>query len=176
MPQATSVENRSLYTRCGIEASGDAVRPSKAWLKPIGSSDWRLDPNWVEVAPRELQWVDFPDQGKPTVAVDDFLVYYATGYGRIFGIVKMFTPPSLKPEGGRWPWEARIRVGLIVKNLERCPELASASVAGRDLRNSIAMGAGHVQLREAEWEAAVGSLRAAYRSGEGDLKDDWYLP
>jgi hypothetical protein len=96
------------------------MRPPAQWLKPIGTSDWLLDPNWVEVAPRELTYIDFADQGKPSVLVDDYLVYYATGYGRL-GIVKMFTPPALKAERGRWPWEAQVRPGLIITDIERGP-------------------------------------------------------
>jgi hypothetical protein len=111
------------------------MRAPAPWLKPIGSSDWLLDPNWMEVEPRELEWVDFADQGRPSVAVDDYLLYYATGYGRLFGIVKMFTPPALKPDAGRWPWEAQVRAGLIIHDIDRGPPLAVASVAGRRLEN-----------------------------------------
>jgi hypothetical protein len=152
------------------------MRASTRWLKPIGSADHRLLPNWITAAPRELEWVDFADQGQPSVAVDDHLAYYATGYGCLFGIVKVFTKPELKPDGGRWPWEARVRPGLIIADLDRCPALSVASVGGRKLQNSIAMGAGHVRLKEPEWEAAIAALRAACAPDSGDFLDEYYLP
>jgi hypothetical protein len=152
------------------------MRPSERWLKPIGSSDHRLDPNWLTVRPRELKWVDFADQGRPSVAVDDHLLYYATGYGCLYGIVKVFSKPELKPEGGRWPWKAEVRPGLIIADLDRCPPLSVASVGERSLQNAISMGAGHVRLKETEWEAALAALRAACAPENGDLLDEYYLP
>lgn len=38
------------------------------------------------------------------------------------------------------------------------------------------MGAGHVRLKEPEWEAASSALLGAYRPEKGDLRNDRYLP
>ena len=152
------------------------MKPPAHWLKPIGTSDWLLDPNWVEVAPRELEYVDFADQGKPSVRVDDYLLYYATGYGRLFGIVKIFMPPTLKADGGRWPWEAQVRPGLIIRG-HRAGAYARCRECRRSQPSALDRNGGRPRPPQ---RAGVGRRTVIATRGllprKGDQRNERYLP
>src|SRR5689334_14048854 len=107
------------------------------WLKSVGSSDDQQADDWTETAPQELEFVHFPEKGRPSVQRGDYLVYYASGKKRIFGIVQIDGRPTRDSGEPRWPWRCKIRPLLIINRIHRSPELSVMNGPERDFHKSV---------------------------------------
>ena len=99
-------------------------RPDAHWLKSVGASGWPLADDWFEHVPNETTEIRFSGKRPASIRVGDPLVYYAAGHLKLFGIIEVFTSPVEDGGGdGRWPWVAEVRSKVIIKQLERAPNL-----------------------------------------------------
>ena len=67
--------------------------PKNRFLKAVGSSDDPMAADWMDSAPQEMTTIHFSKR-PASVRVDDYLVYYATGWQKVIGIVQVFTKPD----------------------------------------------------------------------------------
>jgi hypothetical protein len=142
------------------------------WLKSIGSSDDPQAADWVVSAPQELTEVHFPDAGKPSVAVGDYLVYYASGTGRIVGIVEVQSAPTYDSPETQWPWRVAVKAHLILGSIdERAPRLESVLLPPHTTKS--VMQKSHIALSDDEYERALNELEAVFDAEKGDLLSTW---
>ena len=139
----------------------------KAWIKSLGRGDAPIPSSGLA----QIRWVthDIGFPVDPAVRPGDRLVLYASGYGRIFGVVEVHLPPYLDNREAPWSYRCETRPRLVIDDLGRAPDLADANVT-RDLRRSIRQQS-HIALRLPEYDAAVAALEAAVDVGAGDLRE-----
>jgi len=141
------------------------------WLKSIGSSDDPQAEDWVDSAPQELTEVHFP-KGKPSVAVGDYLVYYASGTSKIVGIVEVNSTVTMDSSEERWPWRCDVKPHLVLGSIdERAPALESVLLPPHTTKS--VMQQSHIRLTEEEYRRALEGLEDVFDSDKGDLLSDW---
>lgn len=98
----------------------------KYFLKPIGSSDWLLDDDWVAARPELLNEIRSPH--KPSgIGRGDILVLYATGKQKIFGIARSkINGADAEMRGtkeeSRWPYVIPVQTLLVIPHLTLAPD------------------------------------------------------
>jgi hypothetical protein len=139
------------------------------WLKALGTSTDRMTRYWVRDSPEDLRNIGFPRN--PSVRVGDPLVYYASGYGKVVGLVEVFMPPSLDNREAPWSYRCDVRPRIAIADIERGVELDELNVPGeRDLRKSIRQQS-HIRLSAEEYDRAFAALRAGLRPDSGGFID-----
>jgi EVE domain len=142
------------------------------WLKSIGSSDDPQADDWVDSAPQELTEVHFPDKGKPSVAVGDYLVYYASGTSRVVGIVEVNNSVVRDSPEKRWPWRCEVKPHLVLGSIdERSPSLTSVLLPPHTTKS--VMQQSHIRLSDEEYGRALAGLEDVFDPDRGDLLGEW---
>jgi hypothetical protein len=130
-----------------------------AWLKAIGGGYGQTPENW------EVEWRDLLDIAcfprRPSVRVGDYLVYYASGLGRICGIVKVNSPPLegrfpnswTEENKKRWPWSVGVELRLAIPANDRAPRLADVGVSNLSVRRQ-----SHIALSPEQFSKAATAL------------------
>lgn len=145
-------------------------RPSQNFLKAVGSSDDQMASDWMDSAPQEMKVIHFSKR-PASVHVDDLLVYYATGWQKLIGVVQVFTKPEEDPALERWPYWAEVRPKLMIRDFDRAPSIDELTVdGGRDFRKAV-MQMDYKILEEDEYERALAALLAAVDPDKGDFLD-----
>lgn len=149
--------------------------PQQHFLKSVGSADDPMHPNWVEVAPQELEIIHFA-RNPASVRVDDYLVYYAAVHQKLIGIVKVFTKPEFDAQLEHWQYFSRVRPQLIIKDMDRAPSIDVMNVdTVRDFRKTV-MQLDYTILADDEWQRALAALEAACDESKGDIRDSRFKP
>jgi hypothetical protein len=138
---------------------------SRAWIKSLGTAKSPIQRQGLT----EIEWItsDIGFPVNPNVRLNDKLVLYASGLGKIFGVVEVTGQPELDNRAAPWSYRVRTRPLLVIEDLARAPALEDANV-DRNLRKSIRQQS-HIRLRDAEYDAAVAALRAAADPAAGDI-------
>lgn len=98
----------------------------KYFLKPIGSSDWLLEDDWIASSPELLNEIRSP-QTPSSIGRGDLLVLYATGKQQIFGIARSKIDGAdaelrATEEESRWPYVIPVQMLLAIPNLALAPD------------------------------------------------------
>ena len=143
-------------------------RERQVFLKAVGATDDPMAPDWMDSAPQELSVIHFSK--KPaSIRVDDYLVYYAAGYAKLFGIVQVFSKPEHDAQRRRWPYWCRIRPKLMIRDFDRAPDVEVLNApGGRDFRKTV-MQLDYTFLEDDEYERAVEALVMAADPSRGDI-------
>jgi hypothetical protein len=144
-----------------------SARPQQKFLKAIGSSDDPMAPDWMDSAPQELEIVHF-SKNPVSVHVDDLLVYYATGYMKIIGVVQVFTKPQFDAQLDHWQYWCDIRPKLMIKDMERAPDLTVINIGTKDFKKTV-MQMDYAILTDAEYATACRAISRAVDLKKGDL-------
>jgi hypothetical protein len=147
-------------------------KPQQQFLKAVGSSDDPMAPDWMDSAPQELQIVHF-SKNPAGVRVDDMLVYYATGYMKIIGIVQVFTKPQFDAQLDHWQYWCDIRPKLMIKGMERAPDLSVLNIGSKDFKKTV-MQMDYAILTDAEYKAALDAISSTVDLALGDLRATGY--
>jgi hypothetical protein len=140
--------------------------PVNHWLKSLGTHKDRIPPTGLASIAWITDDIGFPVE--PAVRPGDRLVLYASGHGRIFGVVDVALPPSLDIQAEPWSYRVPVRARLVIDDLERAPSLEALNAGSRDVRRSIRQQS-HIRLATEEYEAAVEVLRQHADESAGDL-------
>ncbi|MEZ5101964.1 MAG: hypothetical protein R3C15_19620 [Thermoleophilia bacterium] len=150
-------------------------RERQKFLKAVGSSDDPMAADWMDSAPQEMSVIHFARQ-PASVRVDDYLVYYAAGWGKLIGVVRVFAKPAFDAQLGRWPYVAPIRPLLMIRDFSRAPAVDVLNVAGgRDFRRTV-MQMDYALLEDAEYERAALALRGSVDVSRGDFLEGGLVP
>jgi hypothetical protein len=142
------------------------------WLKSIGSSDDPQADDWVKSAPQELTEVHFPDKGKPSVSIGDYLVYSASGKDSILGIVEVNSAVTKDSTEAQWPWRCEVKPHLVLGAIdERAPSLLEVLLPPHTTKS--VMQQSHIQLSEEEYSRALARLEDVFDPDKGDLLGSW---
>jgi hypothetical protein len=129
----------------------------KAYLKPLGATGWRIEPEWTVHNADILTGADYPFEPR-SIGPGTLLVLYATGHQVIFGISEVTSRPYPANRHPRWPWRCDHRVRLAVPQLHDAPHLSTLNVAGRrDLLRSVRQRP-FVELSRDEYGNALDAL------------------
>ena len=128
-----------------------------AWLKMIGTSDWRLEDEWLVGRSDLLHRVRFARHRRPSgVSLGDSLVFYAAGWEVLFGVavVESDQPVLVEAPGEeRWPWTLDVSVPLVCPVLSLAPHLSEIGVPSTSVRQQ-----SHIELTDAQFARAVAAL------------------
>ena len=142
--------------------------PSK-FLKSVGSTDDPVALDWMDSAPQELSVIHFSKD--PSIRTGDYLVYYAAVHQKLYGIVEIFTPPEFDAQLTRWQYFAPVRPKLVIRHLQRAPNVDVLNVPGRrDFRKTVRQ-MDYAVLTEAEYDRALQAIDAAIDESLGDVRD-----
>ena len=116
------------------------------WLKALGHAGAPLPDAWLEdgAAERRLGRTGFPR--RPRIEPGDRLVYYASGWRRIFAVVEAVeVPTDAEPWAGRWPWTVAVEPLVVIPRLENAPPVEAIGVPARSMsqQSHIRIDAGH---------------------------------
>jgi hypothetical protein len=138
-----------------------------AWLKALGTHDDPIPDHGLA----SISWVtnDIGFPVDPSVRPGDRLVLYASGLGKIFGVVEANLAPQLDNRAKPWSYRVRVRARLVFNDLARAPDLAEANTDRRNLRKSIRQQS-HIRLTDAEYAAAVEAMEGRVDEAAGDLR------
>jgi hypothetical protein len=147
-------------------------KPPQKFLKAIGSAEDPMAPDWMDSAPQELKIVHF-SKNPAAVHVDDFLVYYATGYTKIIGVVQVFTKPEFNAQLEHWQHWCEIRPKLMIKDIERAPDVSVLNHDAKDFRKTV-MQLDYAFLTDDEFAAAQAAISSVVDRSLGDLRAPGY--
>ena len=121
------------------------------WLKALGHAGAPLPDAWLEdgAAQRRLGRTGFPR--RPRMAPGDRLVYYASGWRRVFAVVEVVDDPTdAEPWAARWPWTVAVEPLVVIPRLENAPPIEAIGVPARSMSQQ-----SHIRLRPEQYELAV---------------------
>lgn len=139
----------------------------KPWIKSLGTAKQQIPHSGLATTTWVTEDIGFPTD--PSVRPGDRLVLYASGTGRIFGVVEVMLSPSLDNRAAPWSYRCPVRARLVIDELQRAPTLDAANVGSRNLRKSIQRRS-HMRLESAEYDAAVLALEDAVDVDRGDIR------
>ena len=124
------------------------------WLKALGHAGWSLPDAWLEDerGTARLHSTGFPR--RPRITPGDRLVYYASGWRRVFAIVEAVADPRTV-DHPRWPWVVDVDPLLAVPLLSNAPPVEAIGVAPRSMSQQ-----SHIRLRPEHYERAVEAIAA----------------
>jgi hypothetical protein len=128
--------------------------PARAhFLKALGHARWSLPDAWIEDdgGAARLTRTGFPR--RPRMVPGDRLVYYASGWRRVFAIVEVVAGPERHGTTPRWPWTVDVEPLVVVPRLENAPPVEAIGVAPRSMSQQ-----SHIRLTERQYELAVEAL------------------
>ena len=83
--------------------------------------------------------------------VGDRLVYYASGWRRIFALAEVVGEPTdAEPVSARWPWTVAVDPLLAVPRLDNAPPVEAIGVPARSMSQQ-----SHIRLRAEQYALAV---------------------
>lgn len=138
------------------------------WLKSLGISGHNLARHWTGPHDDVLEGFACPKDRRPSFSPRDRVVYYATGWQKIFAVVEVRKEAVYDPEwkdwqGDRWPWVVKVQPLLAVPDLEVAPHVGMAAVNTLSLRNK-----SHIKLTpEQFWHALMSICGVAGISSNG---------
>lgn len=123
------------------------------WLKAIGVPDWQAAEEWWAEAENDTG-LDFPYRPR-SIHAGDLLVVYASGTGKVIGVVGVTSEwyPGGKHE--RWPYRMNTRI-LAQKPVSQGVPLATLSNE-REITKSIRQKS-HIRLTESEASTALAAF------------------
>jgi len=126
------------------------------WLKALGHAGWSLPDAWLEDGGlRRLERTAFPR--RPRMQAGDRLVYYASGWRRVFALVEVTAPATdahpNAADPGRWPWSVAVEPLVVVPRLENAPPVEAIGVAARSMSQQ-----SHIRLTPAQYARAVEAI------------------
>jgi hypothetical protein len=146
------------------------ARDRDKFLKSVGSADDPVALDWMDSAPRELEYIDFTREPK-AMRPGDYLVYYAAVHQRLYGIVEVFSKSSMDAQKQRWPYYAQVRPKLVIRDMSRAPSIDVLNVdGGKNFRKTVQQ-MDYAQLTEAEYERALAAIEDACNESLGDVRD-----
>lgn len=129
----------------------------KYFLKPIGSSDWLLDDDWITARPELLKEIRSPH--KPSsIGRGDILVLYATGKQKIFGIARSTIDGAdaelrATKEESRWPYVISVQMLLVIPQLPLAPDWSVMGIESQTI-----MQKPYVEISRTSYQAAWKAL------------------
>lgn len=130
---------------------------TQVWLKTIGTAEERLPGRWLPHHVDLLAATQFVKQ--PTgIQAGDFLVYYATGWQRLFAVAKATeagasTRLQGSPAEKHWPFMLHVQVLLAVPQLTLAPEYGVL-----EKPSSAVMKKSHLRLTDQEYQRFLAAL------------------
>jgi hypothetical protein len=93
---------------------------------------------------------------RPSVAIGDRAILYASVWQAIFGVADVVGEPENDPTRSRWAWSYAIRPVTIVADLHNAPPVEAAGIFPQSLwRHS------HIRLNDDQFESARKLIEAA---------------
>ena len=129
--------------------------------------------DWMDSAPQEMSIIHF-SKNPASINVDDYLVYYATGYIKLFGIVQIFNKPQFDAQAGSWPYWCQIRPKLMIHDFDRAPDLSVLNVEGGKDFHKTEMQMDYSVLEDAQYQRALSALLAAVDTSQRDFLDEGF--
>ena len=146
------------------------ARDRDKFLKSVGTAQDPVALDWMDSAPREMEHIDFTKEPK-AMRAGDYLVYYAAGHMKLYGIVEVSSRSSMDAQKERWPYYARVGPKLIIRDMARAPSIDVLNTPeGRDFRKTVQQ-MDYAQLTEAEYERALAAIEEACDESLGDYRD-----
>ena len=124
------------------------------WLKALGHAKWSLPDAWLEDerGPERLRRTGFPR--RPRIEPGDRLVYYASGWKRVFALVEAVAPPTDEHTiSTRWPWTIAVEPLVVVPRLENAPPVEALGIAARSMSQQ-----SHIRIRDEHYGRAVEAI------------------
>ena len=121
------------------------------WLKALGHARWRLPDTWLD-EPRRLRRTSFPR--RPRMEPGDRLVYYASGWKRIFAAVEVIAEPTdADPLSERWPWSVEVEPLVVVPLLSNAPPVEALGIPPRSMSQQ-----SHIRISPEQYARAVDAI------------------
>jgi len=140
-------------------------------LKAVGAAGWTMDADWFDHEPNQTTLIRFSNKSPAGIRPDDWLLYYASGYQKLFGIVRIFSKPVRDEVEERWPWSSQVRSKIIIRDLDRAPHLDLLSeVEDRDWHQFV-MQMDYREISEDVFAYAATKLIEVVDVSKGDLVD-----
>ena len=123
------------------------------WLKTLGRAGWSLPDAWLEDGGGDrVRRTAFPR--RPRIEPGDRLVYYASGWKRVFALVEVVAPPTDEdPLSPRWPWSVQVEPLVVVPLLSNAPPVEALGIPPRSMSQQ-----SHIRLTPAQYERAVEAI------------------
>ena len=84
----------------------------------------------------------------------DRLVYYASGWKRVFALVEVVGPPTDDdPLSPRWPWSVAVEPLVVVPLLSNAPPVEALGIPPRSMSQQ-----SHIRLEPEQYERAVEAI------------------
>jgi hypothetical protein len=136
--------------------------PVRHWLKALGHAGAPLPDAWLEDGRTDaLRRTGFPR--RPRIAPGDRLVYYASGWRRVFAVVEAIAEPTDRvrhtSNPARWPWSVAVEPLLVVPRLENAPPVEALGVAARSMSQQ-----SHIAITVEHYERAIEALASVAAS------------
>ncbi len=138
------------------EASLEESRPDGpvVWLKAIGAVGWPAAERWWDDGMSRGECIRFPYRPR-SIMSGDLLVIYATGTGKIVGVVRAKGPWYDEGAEERWPYRIDTEIVAARPVSEGVPldSINDERQLGKSIRQK-----SHVRLSESEASAALSAL------------------
>jgi hypothetical protein len=144
-------------------------------LKAVGAAHWQMEADWFEHEPNETTLIRFSNKTPAAVRPDDLLLYYATGHQKVFGIVRVLSKPVRDEGEEQWPWSAHVRSKVIIRQLERAPDLDLLKEADPTINwHTKVRQMDYKEITEDVFDHAAAALVALAQPALGDILDDGF--
>lgn len=141
------------------ESLVDEARPDGAavWLKAIGAAGWPANEIWWEDDRSRDECIRFPYRPR-SIHPGDLMVIYATGTGKIVGVVRAKGPWYHEGAEERWPYriDTEIVVALPISEGVSLESISDERQITKSIRQK-----SHIRLSEAEAATALEALGLA---------------
>jgi hypothetical protein len=84
------------------------------------------------------------------MAPGDRLVYYASVWRVVFGVVEVVSEPEQTRPGTRWPWTVDVEPLLVIPVLDRAPPVEAIGVPARSMSQQ-----SHIRLSPENFTRAI---------------------
>ena len=123
------------------------------WLKALGHARWSLPDAWLDDGGVErLRRTGFPR--RPRIEPGDRLVFYASGWRRVFALVEATAPPTdAHPISERWPWTVAVEPLVVVPRLENAPPVEAMGIPPRSMSQQ-----SHIRITPEHYARAVEAI------------------
>lgn len=123
------------------------------WLKALGHARWSLPDAWLaDGGTRRLERTSFPR--RPRIEPGDRLVYYASGWKRVFALVEVVGAPTDEdPLSERWPWSVAVEPLVVVPLLANAPPVEALGVPPRSMSQQ-----SHIRISPEHYARAVQAI------------------
>jgi hypothetical protein len=132
----------------------------------IGTGESPLPSDWLDARPDVLEFVGFPDKGRPSVEEFDFLAVYLAGHQKVVATLYADSDPYFDAKriksrpAGRWPWIVDVKPLLVVPDVDFAPHISELGIRGLSVRSH-----SHIEIDDATWMRITGGLAGASAVG-----------